>query len=246
MAASASARQAGTTPRAAARGTASSIRCPRTAQRGFDELRFYAERFNTVEVNSTFYGQPRPQVSLGWVRRTPPGFEFSVKLYPEVHAPGASAPRITTSGQRPGRRRRVQGRHRAAGGRRDGSGALLAQFPPASRTRPRRATISPGCCATFARLPAGRRAAAQSLERRRRRDVFDLLDAHGAAWAQIDEPKFRSSIRQDLRAQRRRRSTTCGCTAGTPRSGGSTSESEDRYNYLYSEAELAPIAQKAA
>ena len=29
---------------------------------GFDELRFYAERFNTVEVNSTFYGQPRANV----------------------------------------------------------------------------------------------------------------------------------------------------------------------------------------
>ena len=27
--------------------------------KAFDELRFYSERFNTVEVNSTFYGQPR-------------------------------------------------------------------------------------------------------------------------------------------------------------------------------------------
>ena len=26
---------------------------------GFDELSFYAEHFNTVEINSTFYGQPR-------------------------------------------------------------------------------------------------------------------------------------------------------------------------------------------
>jgi len=32
-------------------------------QRGFDELRFYSERFNTVEVNSTFYGQPRAATS---------------------------------------------------------------------------------------------------------------------------------------------------------------------------------------
>ena len=41
-------------------------------QRGFDELRFYAERFNSVEVNSTFYGQPRANAALGWVKRTPP------------------------------------------------------------------------------------------------------------------------------------------------------------------------------
>ena len=31
---------------------------PEDRERGFDELRFYSERFNTVEVNSTFYGQP--------------------------------------------------------------------------------------------------------------------------------------------------------------------------------------------
>jgi hypothetical protein len=29
--------------------------------RDFDELRFYAEHFDTVEVNSTFYGQPRAE-----------------------------------------------------------------------------------------------------------------------------------------------------------------------------------------
>ena len=44
---------------------------PEDRQRGFDELAFYAERFNVVEVNSTFYGQPRANVSLGWARRTP-------------------------------------------------------------------------------------------------------------------------------------------------------------------------------
>ena len=32
--------------------------------RGFNELSYYAEHFNTVEVNSTFYGQPRAEVSV--------------------------------------------------------------------------------------------------------------------------------------------------------------------------------------
>src|SRR5258708_13548227 len=49
--------------------------------KSFDELSFYAEHFNTVEVNSTFYGQPRPDVSRAWAERTPPGFDFSIKLY---------------------------------------------------------------------------------------------------------------------------------------------------------------------
>src|SRR5690606_3127251 len=65
------------------KGTWDGVFYPRPADRsrGFDELAFYAERFNTVEINSTFYGQPRAAVSLGWVRRTPSDFEFSVKLF---------------------------------------------------------------------------------------------------------------------------------------------------------------------
>ena len=53
----------------------------------FDELRFYARHFSTVEVNSTFYGQPRPEVCRSWVERTPPGFQFSLKLYQKFTHP---------------------------------------------------------------------------------------------------------------------------------------------------------------
>src|SRR5687768_2868085 len=53
----------------------------------FDELRFYAEHFDTVEVNSTFYGQPRPDVTRAWVQRTPPAFDFSLKLYQKFTHP---------------------------------------------------------------------------------------------------------------------------------------------------------------
>ena len=41
--------------------------------KAFDELAYYAEHFDTVEVNSTFYGQPRADVSRAWARRTPAG-----------------------------------------------------------------------------------------------------------------------------------------------------------------------------
>ena len=37
-------------------------------------------------------------------------------------------------------------------------------------------------------------------------------------------------------------STTCGCTAGTPRSGGRTIIPDERYNYLYSPAEIDGFA----
>jgi len=39
----------------------------------------YAEAFDTVELNVTFYRQPRPAVFEGWARRAPEGFLFAVK-----------------------------------------------------------------------------------------------------------------------------------------------------------------------
>lgn len=43
-------------------------------------LEAYAEHFSTVEIDSTFYGAPRPSVVEGWARRSPEGFTFSAKF----------------------------------------------------------------------------------------------------------------------------------------------------------------------
>jgi hypothetical protein len=42
-------------------------------------LSFYAERFDTVEVNSTFYRLPRVDAVANWVEQTPAEFLFAVK-----------------------------------------------------------------------------------------------------------------------------------------------------------------------
>src|SRR5579859_3302148 len=42
-------------------------------------LELYAERFDTVEVNSTFYRLARRDAVASWVAQTPPGFLFAVK-----------------------------------------------------------------------------------------------------------------------------------------------------------------------
>jgi uncharacterized protein YecE (DUF72 family) len=42
-------------------------------------LEFYAERFDSVEVNSTFYRLPRRDAVARWVEQSPPGFVFAVK-----------------------------------------------------------------------------------------------------------------------------------------------------------------------
>jgi uncharacterized protein YecE (DUF72 family) len=43
-------------------------------------LGFYAERFNTVEVDSTFYGIPSEKTVRSWYERTPEDFLFSCKV----------------------------------------------------------------------------------------------------------------------------------------------------------------------
>ena len=44
-----------------------------------DMLRFYSERFDTVEINNTFYRMPSPTALAPWVEQTPPAFSFVLK-----------------------------------------------------------------------------------------------------------------------------------------------------------------------
>ena len=46
-----------------------------------DRLRYYARFFPVVEIDTTFYGIPKPQVVAGWTERTPAGFQFDIKAY---------------------------------------------------------------------------------------------------------------------------------------------------------------------
>jgi uncharacterized protein YecE (DUF72 family) len=45
-----------------------------------ERLRFYARRFDTVEVDSTYYRPPSPSMVRGWAAKTPSGFRFTLKL----------------------------------------------------------------------------------------------------------------------------------------------------------------------
>jgi uncharacterized protein YecE (DUF72 family) len=240
------------------RGTWNGIFYPRRRPKGFDELTFYAEHFNTVEVNSTFYGQPRADVSRGWSARTPPGFEFSVKLYQKFTHPRMFGERVKDSlpqdarGQpdllgelaRPNAADLDEFRRGidplASAGK---LGALLAQFPPSFRDD----SASRGYLAHLLRALAGYPVAVE-LRHRSWSDglagTLSLLNEFGAAWAQIDEPKFSLSIRQNYLPN----------VKGFyyMRLHGRNAEqwwrhenAEDRYNYLYSAGELKEFSETA-
>jgi uncharacterized protein YecE (DUF72 family) len=54
---------------------------PSSLQTAEDRLRYYADVFDTVEVDSSFYGMPTPGTTTLWAERTPPGFTFHIKAF---------------------------------------------------------------------------------------------------------------------------------------------------------------------
>jgi uncharacterized protein YecE (DUF72 family) len=230
-------------------------RSKRQGTSGFDELRFYAEHFDTVEVNSTFYGQPKPDVTRSWVARTPPGFDFSLKLYqkfthPKMFkeaalkaAPGSEGPLLdmlaeVTSHDIDEFRRGID--PLASAGK---LGALLAQFPPSFKASPQAHDHLAALVTAFGDYPI-------AVELRHRSwsdaigDTLSLLNTFGAAYVQIDEPKFRLSIRQNYLPNVRSfyYMRLHGRNAAQWWRHGA---SEDRYNYLYTADELQEFSDTA-
>ncbi len=225
---------------------------PKAARsRSFDELTYYGERFDTVEVNSTFYGQPSAKVSASWVVKTPRDFEFSLKLFQKFTHPSMFR-----------RSRRLEA-EQSTGAIPDVSqadvdefkagldpvaragklGALLAQFPPSFKNVPETRDYLGKLLTSFRDYPV-----AVELRHRSWSDelapTLSLLNEHRAAWVQIDEPKFQFSIRQNYLPNvtgfyyMRLHGRNVGQWWRHDRA-------EDRYDYLYSASELQPFAETA-
>ena len=57
---------------------------PREVRTAEARLRYYAERYDTVEVDSPFYRLPEPETAARWAERTPAGFVFHAKASKEM------------------------------------------------------------------------------------------------------------------------------------------------------------------
>ena len=84
------------------KGTWNGVFYPARRPRGFDELRYYAEHFDIVEVNSTFYRMPDAGMTSKWAQRTPADFQFAIKLFqkfthPDMYLASAGAKDWTLS-----------------------------------------------------------------------------------------------------------------------------------------------------
>src|SRR5947209_7713881 len=54
---------------------------PRASMSAAHRLRYYAERFPLVEVDSTYYALPSERNAALWIERTPKHFVFNVKAF---------------------------------------------------------------------------------------------------------------------------------------------------------------------
>ena len=230
----------------------------------FDELAYYAAHFDTVEVNSTFYGQPRAEVTRTWVERTPAGFQFSVKLYQKFTHPEMFKDRLTRATEGTPEHKSRKESPMGGGIPRDGLidalvrpngtdidefrrgidpladagklGALLAQFPPSFKNGAAERAYLMDLLRAFSVYPI-------AVELRHRswsdglRETLALLDAFEAAFVQIDEPKFRFSIRQN-HLPNVRGFYYMRLHGRNAANWWRPEKAEDRYDYLYSADEL--------
>ncbi len=230
-------------------------RSKRAGTAGFDELRFYAEHFDTVEVNTTFYGQPRAEVTSGWANRTPDRFEFSLKLYQKFthpkmfreaavrNAPGAHGAMLdllaeVTQADIDEFRQGVE--PLAAAGK---LGMVLAQFPPSFKATPASSEYLDQLLRAFAEYPL-----AVELRHKSWSDAFGdtlaLLNAHQAALVQIDEPQFKLSIEQN-RLPNVTGAYYMRLHGRNAAQWWQHAHRDDRYNYLYSADELREFSDAA-
>lgn len=142
-------------------------------------LAFYADRFNTVEVNYTFYRMPTQALLEGWARGTPDGFRFTLK-----------APRrITHDSKLRQCEELTQAFCRTAATLDRKLGVLLFQLPPTFR----RDDVA--FAAFLGSLPEGMRAAFEFRhESWHDEAVFDALRRHNLALCIADSEKMSTPV----------------------------------------------------
>src|SRR3954449_4116019 len=66
-----------------------------------ERLPWYSDRFEAVELNSSFYAVPDRDTVARWARATPPGFTFDLKLHSLLarHAPPRGSARARPRGR---------------------------------------------------------------------------------------------------------------------------------------------------
>lgn len=204
-----------------------------------NELEYYSQFFNTVEINSSFYRPPNPGYVYNWVRRVPEGFLFTVKLWqkfthPKMYKEATGEEAVISQKDVDIFKQSIEPLVKYGK-----LGALLAQFPPSFKNDSYGKQILNAVIRTFGqyRLAVELRHRSWSDDK----ETATLLRENYASWVQIDEPKFKTSVAEDL-----------PITSDMIyfRFHGRNAEmwwkgnTETRYQYLYSQEEVNELMDK--
>ncbi len=204
-----------------------------------NELEYYSQFFDTVEINSSFYRPPNPGYVYNWARRVPQGFLFTVKLWqkfthPKMYKEATGEEAAISQADVDQFNQSLEPLVKYGG-----LGALLAQFPPSFKNDGYGQQILMAVMKTFGQYPL-----AVELRHRSWSDDADtarLLTEHNVAWVQIDEPKFGTSLAPEV-------PVTADMAYfrfhGRNAKDWWTGDSETRYKYLYSSGEIAELTDR--
>jgi len=204
-----------------------------------NELEYYSQCFNTVELNSSFYRPPNPGYVYNWVRRTPEDFLFAVKLWqkfthPKMFKEATGKEAIISEQDVDIFNRGIEPLVKYGK-----LGALLAQFPPSFKNDEQGRQILKAVTKIF-----GQYKLAVELRHRSWSDddaTAELLKENNVCWVQIDEPKFKTSVAEDL--------PITSDLAYFRFHGRNTEmwwkgDNEQRYRYLYSPEEITELTDR--
>jgi len=201
---------------------------PYPAQKGFSELAYLAQYFNTLEINSSFYRIPQPRHVQSWITQVKfnAGFLFTIKLWQGFTHQTPVADGAALSRFRAGLDV-LAVEHRL--------GALLIQFPWRFKRTAANVEYVLRCAGQLQEYGPALEFRHESWNQV---EWQQTLADRQLAWVNIDQPVIGSSIAPGqvvtsaiayLRLHGRNYQNWFNETAGR----------DDRYNYLYSEAELA-------
>jgi uncharacterized protein YecE (DUF72 family) len=208
-----------------------------------DKLGFYARYFNTVEVNSSFYRPPSQTAARAWAARVPDDFRFTIKLWQKFTHPKMFEAATGQSGRVQDEDFGVFAEGIEPLAEADKLGPLLAQFP--ASFRPESTTLE-YLEDLIRRMRGAGFPLAVELRHREWTEseetaaIRGLMEELRVAWVMIDEPRFKTSIRNvpltsDVAYFR--------FHGRNYKNWWRHAESEDRYNYLYTPDEQRHIAE---
>lgn len=207
---------------------------PKPKPRGFHEATYLAEFFDTIELNTTFYSPAKPEHARQWVDwvSNNPRFSFTAKLWRRfTHEKSADA--MDEQAVRPG----LDVLQNAGK-----LGALLVQFPFSFHNTRENFQYLTGLLGKFKSYPRVVEVRHSSWNDSK---FYEWLREKGIGFCNIDQPIIGRSLKP---------SSMATSAVGYIRLHGQRYDtwfqedpeipSSERYNYLYSEGELAPWLER--